>query len=86
VALSNGVLPGGGSCTIAVNVTGVTLGEKNNVTGPVTSNEGGTAGTASASLAVIPESPPIPTLSPRALAILALLVAGAGAFLFSRLR
>jgi uncharacterized repeat protein (TIGR01451 family) len=86
VALVNGALAVGGSCTITLNVTGVTPGEKNNVTSAVTSNEGGTAGTASASLVVVTKAAQVPTLSPWALAILALLVAGAGAFLFSRLR
>jgi len=86
VALSNGTLPGSGSCTIALNVIGVTLGEKNNVTSAVTSNEGGTAGTASASIEVVAEPVQVPALSPGVLAILALLVAGAGTILFSRLR
>jgi uncharacterized repeat protein (TIGR01451 family) len=86
VVLSGGGLPAGGSCTISVNVTGVTVGAKRNITSPVTSTEGGTGGTASARLGVLPSPPPIPTLSPRALALLALLVAGAGASLFSRIR
>ena len=84
VALAGGALPAGGSCTITVNVTGVTIGPKRNVTSSVTSAEGGTGGTALARLAVLPSPPPIPTLSPRALALLALLLAGAGAILFSR--
>ncbi len=84
VSLSNGALPVGGSCTIALNVTGVTLGEKNNVTSAVASNEGGTAGTASASLTVVPATAGVPTLSVGALALLVLLVAYAGVFLFSR--
>jgi uncharacterized repeat protein (TIGR01451 family) len=53
VALVNGGLAAGGSCTITVGVTGTTAGAKNNVTGAVTSTEGGAGGTASASLAVI---------------------------------
>jgi uncharacterized repeat protein (TIGR01451 family) len=86
VALAGGGLPAGGSCTITVNVTGVTTGAKHNVTSPITSTEGGTGGTASARLGVFLSQPPIPTLSLWALAILALLVAGAGAFLFPRFR
>jgi uncharacterized repeat protein (TIGR01451 family) len=86
VSLSNGALPAGGSCTIALNVTGVTLGAKNNVTSAVTSNEGGAAGTASASLTVVPATTGIPTVSPGALAVLALLIGGAGVALFVRAR
>jgi hypothetical protein len=86
VTLAGGVLPAGGSCTITVNVTGVTVGAKHNVTSSITSTEGGTGESASARLGVLPSQPPIPTLSPWALAILALLLAGAGALLFSRLR
>ncbi len=85
VALAGGGLPGGGSCTITVNVIGISIGHKQNVTGPVTSTEGGTGGTASARVLVLPSSLPIPTLSPWALAMLALLMAAAGAILFSRL-
>ena len=53
MTLANGVLPASGSCTITVNVTGTTAGAKNNTTSAVTSTEGGTGGTASASLAVV---------------------------------
>ena len=42
-----------GSCVITVNITGTTGGLKDNLTGAVSSNEGGTGGTASASLEVI---------------------------------
>ncbi len=55
VALVNGGLPASGSCTITVNVTGTTGGVKNNTTSAVTSTEGGTGGTASASLTVWPQ-------------------------------
>jgi hypothetical protein len=53
VGLAGGGLPAGGSCTIAVSVTGATAGVKDNTTGAVTSTEGGAGGTASASVAVI---------------------------------
>ena len=73
VALANGGLPAGGSCTIAVDVTGTTGGTKVNTTGAVTSNEGGMGGTAAASLEVVPptdtptETPTItPTATPTA--------------------
>ncbi len=41
------------TCTFSVIVTATTVGVKNDVTGPVTSNEGGSGGTASASLTVV---------------------------------
>ena len=44
------------TCTFAVNVTGTVIGSQNNVTSNITSTEGGTGGTATASLAVL--SPP----------------------------
>ena len=53
VGLANGVLPAGGSCTITVSVTGTTAGAKDNTTSAVTSIEGGTGGTAAASLEVL---------------------------------
>jgi CSLREA domain-containing protein/uncharacterized repeat protein (TIGR01451 family) len=56
VSLSGGTLAASASCTFSVNVTGTTPGTKNNTTGHVTSIEGGTGGTASASLTV--EAPP----------------------------
>src|SRR5262249_2981002 len=39
-------------CTLSVNVTPTTSGPKPNTTGPITSNEGGDGGTASATLLV----------------------------------
>jgi uncharacterized repeat protein (TIGR01451 family) len=53
ISLSGGTIPAGGFCTFSVNVTGTTAGAKNNTTGNVTSTEGGTGGTASASISVI---------------------------------
>jgi uncharacterized repeat protein (TIGR01451 family) len=53
ISLSAGSLPPSGSCTFSVNVTGTAAGSQNNTTGNVTSNEGGTGGTASASLNVV---------------------------------
>ena len=38
VALTTGGLAAGASCTITVNVTGTTLGTKNNITGAITSS------------------------------------------------
>ena len=47
------VTHGGGTCTFSVNVTGTAAGAKNNTTGSVTSTQGGTGATASASIAVV---------------------------------
>jgi uncharacterized repeat protein (TIGR01451 family) len=52
VSLTGATLAAGASCTFGVNVTGTTLGIKNNVTGAVTSVESGPGGTASASVTV----------------------------------
>jgi hypothetical protein len=61
VALSGGALAASSSCKLTVNVTGTATGTQNNVTGAVSSNEGGPGGTASASLTilgpVIPNAP-----------------------------
>jgi hypothetical protein len=56
ISLSGASLAASSSCTFSVNVTGTTAGLKNNTTGNVTSIEGGTGGTASASVTV--EGPP----------------------------
>ena len=60
ITLSDASLGDGNSCTFSVNVTGTALGQQNNTTGNVTSNEGGTGGTASASIMV---TLPPPTIS-----------------------
>jgi uncharacterized repeat protein (TIGR01451 family) len=57
ISLAGATLAANSSCTFSVNVTGTTAGLKNNVTGAVTSNEGGTGGTASASINVV--APPV---------------------------
>jgi uncharacterized repeat protein (TIGR01451 family) len=53
VSLSGGSIVASSSCNFQVNVTGTAAGLQNNTTGNVTSNEGGTGGTASASLSVV---------------------------------
>ena len=78
VALVNGALPASGSCTIKVNVTGTTAGAKNNTTSSITSTEGGTGGTASASLEVIAP----PTIA-KAFVPLAILVNGTTTLTFT---
>jgi uncharacterized repeat protein (TIGR01451 family) len=52
ISLSGASLAQSSSCTFSVNVTGTSAGQQNNTTGAVTSTEGGTGGTASASLLV----------------------------------
>ena len=52
IALSGATLPPLGSCTFGVKVAGTSLGLKHNVTGNVTSNEGGAGGKASADVTV----------------------------------
>jgi hypothetical protein len=53
VTLADGSLPANASCAITVDVTATTGGSKINTTGAVSSIEGGTGGTATASLLVI---------------------------------
>ena len=53
ISLSGGTLAANSSCTFSVNVTGIAAGTQNNTTGNVTSTEGGTGGTASASINVV---------------------------------
>ncbi|HEX3155455.1 MAG TPA: hypothetical protein VHV32_12560, partial [Candidatus Angelobacter sp.] len=56
ISLTGGTIAAGGSCSFLVNVTGITAGTQNNTTGNVTSTEGGTGGTATASVNV--QAPP----------------------------
>ncbi|MGC2697793.1 MAG: hypothetical protein WA738_18555, partial [Candidatus Angelobacter sp.] len=53
ISLSGASIAASASCTFSVNVTGIAAGTQNNTTGNVTSTEGGTGGTASASIAVV---------------------------------
>ena len=57
ISLAGGTIAANSSCTFSVNVTGVAAGTQNNTTGNVSSAEGGTGGTASASIDVI--APPV---------------------------
>ncbi len=57
-SLTGATLTGSASCTFSVNVTGTTPGTKTNTTGAVTSVEGGTGNTATASLSVVAIAPP----------------------------
>jgi uncharacterized repeat protein (TIGR01451 family) len=53
VSLSGGTIAANGSCTFLVNVAGTTAGAKNNTTSSISSNEGGTGGTANATINVV---------------------------------
>ncbi len=52
IALSDGTIAAGGTCTLTVDVTSSTLGDSVNTTGNVTSTNGGTGNTATATLTV----------------------------------
>ncbi len=81
VSLSGASLPGDGSCTFSVSVTGAALGTQNNTTGSITSVESGTGATASATLIV---APAVPALGGLGLSGLALLLGVAGALILRR--
>lgn len=53
VSLAGGTIGATGNCSFSVNVTGIAGGVQNNTTSAVTSTEGGTGGTASASVTVL---------------------------------
>jgi hypothetical protein len=69
VSLTGATLAASTSCTFAVNVTGTTAGTKNNTTGQVTSVEGGTGGTASASISVVAPPAIAKAFNPTAIAV-----------------
>ncbi|MDP8979995.1 MAG: hypothetical protein M3O35_05320 [Acidobacteriota bacterium] len=62
ISLSGGTLAHGTMCTISLNVTGTTAGVKNNVTGNISSNEGGTGGPSNTATVTV-VGPPIITKS-----------------------
>lgn len=76
LTLSGGTLAVGGTCTVSVGVNATSLGTKVNTTGAVTSTEGGSGTTATASLVVVPT---VPALGARELLLLAVLLAVLGA-------
>src|SRR5262249_37332133 len=53
LSFSGGSIAPSGTCTVSVNVTGTTVGVKNNTSGNVISTNGGTGNTASASITVV---------------------------------
>ncbi len=52
-SLTGGTIAAGGTCVVTVNVTGTTVGVKNNTTSTVSAINGGIGGTASASITVV---------------------------------
>lgn len=53
ISLSGGSLSASGTCTVVLNVTGITAGTQNNTTGAVSSTEGGAGNVATASITVV---------------------------------
>ena len=80
ITLASATLAASASCNFSLNVTGTVAGTKNNTTGAITSVEGGSGGTAFATLDVAgggpPSSPttPVPTLRDWGLWLLGLLI------------
>lgn len=83
ISLSAGTLPQNSTCIFDVDVTGTTPGVKNNTSGPISSTEGGTGGTASATITVVAPTPVpvVPTLNEPGTLIFGLLIAAAGLLL-----
>jgi hypothetical protein len=73
VSLSGAMLAAGGTCTFTIDVVITGHGLVTNTTGPVTSSEGGSGGSASASIAAGDVS--IPTLTAAGLMLFGLLLA-----------
>jgi fimbrial isopeptide formation D2 family protein len=69
ISLSGGTIAANSSCTFSVNVTGIAAGTQNNTTGNITSTEGGTGGTASASINVVAPPSIAKVFNPSAIAL-----------------
>ena len=69
ISLFGATITSSGSCTFSINVTGISAGTQNNTTGNTTSTEGGTGGTASASLKVIAPPAIVKVFSPAGIAV-----------------
>jgi hypothetical protein len=82
VSLSGATLAQSSICTFSVNVTVSTVGNHFNTTGPVSSTNGVSGGTASASLVVPPD--PVPALSDWGLALMSGLTIVVGLFALRR--
>jgi len=69
ISLSGATIAASASCTFSINVTGISAGTQNNTTGNITSTEGGTGATASASLKVIAPPAIVKMFSPAGIAV-----------------
>jgi len=65
ISLSGGTVAASGSCTISLNVTGTAVGQQNNTTGTISSNESGTGTTSNtATLTVVKATPTVTWANP----------------------
>jgi fimbrial isopeptide formation D2 family protein/uncharacterized repeat protein (TIGR01451 family) len=69
ISLSGGTIAANASCTFSVNVTGTAAGLQTNTTGNVTSTEGGTGGTATASINVVAPPSIVKVFNPASIAL-----------------
>lgn len=69
ISLSGATLAASTSCTFSMNVTGTAAGDQNNITGAVISTEGGTGGTASASIKVVAPPSIVKAFNPSVVAL-----------------
>jgi hypothetical protein len=82
ISLNDGTLGASSSCTISLNVTGISAGVQTNTTSAITSNESDPGGTASATINVIL---PVPTMNEWGMIIFVVL-AGLGSVYYLRRR
>ncbi|RJX21500.1 MAG: DUF11 domain-containing protein, partial [Desulfobulbus sp.] len=68
ISLTGGMVVGGSTCTVTVEVTAPTVGDYANTSGPVSSTNGGTGNSAADTLTVSPPAPAISTLKQSAVA------------------
>ena len=69
IGLTGGSIPANGSCTVQIDVTSNTSGSYNNVSGAVSSTNGGTGNTASATLSVFGKPSIAKSFTPTSIAV-----------------